>query len=61
MNLTFLVKVILPNVLGNKFLHCVCTAGSIALGQYIFPFSLQLPDDLPGSISQLFVVVNFVF
>jgi len=23
-------------------------AGSIALGQYVFPFSMHLPDDLPG-------------
>jgi len=31
---------------------CMWLAGSIALGQYMFPFSLQLPNDLPGKGSQ---------
>ena len=32
-------------------------AGSIALGQYVFPFSIQLPDDLPGITSQRYIYI----
>jgi len=33
-------------------------AGSIALGQYVFPFSMQLPFDLPGTSYRIIINIT---